>query len=464
MRHKPFRFQKTQFLRAILAIATLISFPNYTEADDDPQKHASPLPHSAATSFVKSIPESKPITISDWEPWQEGFLDIHHINTGRGDTAYFVLPDGTTMVFDAGDLDAEGFERRNSPYRVGPARPDNSRKPGAWAAHYIKQVAPAGRELQLDYAVISHFHADHYGDLTPSCLSSAQGDYRLTGITELGEIIPIRKLIDRDYPNYDFPINLRMYYRKQPSTFLNYLAFASQLSDSGAMVHEQLQVGSKDQIRLKYAADKFPSFEVRNVKTNATIWTGESDNTQEHFSRGDVLDSRGRFNENPLSIAIKISYGNFDYFTGGDLTGLQGYGMRAWFDVETPTALAVGKVEVSVLNHHGNRDATNEFFLQRVAPRTLIQQSWCSDHPGQEVLHRMISRHLYSGPREIFATNIQPETQVTFGSHLTKNYSSLSGHIVVRVLPGGEKYYVLILDDLKPTVTLKKVFGPYPTS
>src|SRR5512139_3295356 len=37
--------------------------------------------------------------------WQPGYLDLHHINTGRGNSAFYVLPDGTTILFDAGELD-----------------------------------------------------------------------------------------------------------------------------------------------------------------------------------------------------------------------------------------------------------------------------------------------------------------------------------------------------------------------
>jgi hypothetical protein len=36
-------------------------------------------------------------------PWQPGNLDIHIINTGRGDAALLILPDGTSLQFDAGD-------------------------------------------------------------------------------------------------------------------------------------------------------------------------------------------------------------------------------------------------------------------------------------------------------------------------------------------------------------------------
>jgi len=37
--------------------------------------------------------------------WQEGYLDIHHINTGHGDAAFYIFPDGTTMLLDVGEMD-----------------------------------------------------------------------------------------------------------------------------------------------------------------------------------------------------------------------------------------------------------------------------------------------------------------------------------------------------------------------
>jgi hypothetical protein len=29
------------------------------------------------------------------EPWTPGTLDIHHVNTGKGDATLLILPDGT---------------------------------------------------------------------------------------------------------------------------------------------------------------------------------------------------------------------------------------------------------------------------------------------------------------------------------------------------------------------------------
>ena len=41
------------------------------------------------------------------------------------------------------------------------------------------------------------------------------------------------------------------------------------------------------------------------------------------------------------------------------------------------------------------------------------------------------------------------------------SYQSQQGHIIVRVLPGGKNYYVIILDDSHEAMLVKNVFGPY---
>ena len=36
--------------------------------------------------------------------WSEGFFDIHHINSARGECSFLIYPDGTTMVVDVGEF------------------------------------------------------------------------------------------------------------------------------------------------------------------------------------------------------------------------------------------------------------------------------------------------------------------------------------------------------------------------
>jgi beta-lactamase superfamily II metal-dependent hydrolase len=82
--------------------------------------------------------------------WTPGTLDIHQINTGRGNAALFVLPDGTTLLLDAGD-------GGNPPPRGTPPRPDGSRPTGEWIARYVRAM---GVEA-IDYGYLTHFHDDH---------------------------------------------------------------------------------------------------------------------------------------------------------------------------------------------------------------------------------------------------------------------------------------------------------------
>ena len=46
--------------------------------------------------------------------WQEGYLDIHHINSARGECTFYILPDGTTMLVDAGETTLDIPPRPNS--------------------------------------------------------------------------------------------------------------------------------------------------------------------------------------------------------------------------------------------------------------------------------------------------------------------------------------------------------------
>lgn len=58
--------------------------------------------------------------------WTEGCLDIHHINTGRGESAFYILPDGTTML-----IDAAGSLLKTSDKPPTPAKPNDQITSGA---------------------------------------------------------------------------------------------------------------------------------------------------------------------------------------------------------------------------------------------------------------------------------------------------------------------------------------------
>lgn len=379
-------------------------------------------------------------------PWTPGTLDIHQINTGRGNSALLIFPDGASMLVDAGDGGV-------LPPRGTAPRPNATRKPGEWIARYARHMLARDPSPALDYGYLTHFHGDHMGEAGQDA-KPGKGGYRLSGITEVAEYIPIRKMFDRVWPNYDYP---------EPQTsamVVNYRRFLDWQRKNAGMKVERLKPGRKDQIVLLRDAEKYPTFEIRNIACNGEIWTGVASVTREHFPRLQDLQPLERPSENMCSMAIRLSYGKFDYFTGGDMPGARREGAPHWHDVETPVAQSVGPVEVSVLNHHGNRDSQNAFFLSALRPQVFVIPVWSSNHPGEDVLDRMYSTRIYPGPRDVFATNMLEANRLVIGPPLDR-LKSIQGHILVRVDPGGDTFRVIILDDSSESFAVKAVHGPY---
>jgi hypothetical protein len=221
--------------------------------------------------------------------WKEGYLDIHHIVTGSGDCVFSVMPDGTTMMVDAGDIGDRKFKTSGYPLTSTSPYPNESKTAGKWIVEYIKQVLPNLKNPVIDYALLTHYHDDHIGGITNSTKYANNGAYKLTGITEVGDLLTIKKLIDRNYPSNDFPKNLEVAYKKEPSIFLNLQRFIKYHEQQNNLIAEQLKVGSTEQIQLKYKKDDFPEFLVRGIKANGTIWSGKGKENIEYFSKNHFI-------------------------------------------------------------------------------------------------------------------------------------------------------------------------------
>ncbi len=392
--------------------------------------------------------------------WQSGFLDIHHLSVAA-DATLVVYPDGTTLLFDAGGSDKLGFEKRAYPLKAASVRPNDTRRPGQWYAAYIQRVLrDASLQNRIDYALISHFDSDHYGRLRPDAPESNFGDYALTGITDVAESVPILTLIDRGYPKYDYPVDLR-HHRRNNSTFQNYLNYVGFRSQNGQST-ETLIVGDTQQLAPKYRAQDYAGFEVRNIKSNGTVYDPESAGSKELFQASDVINEKGLFAENPLSLAVHISYGIFDYFTGGDMTGQNDGTVPIWFDTETPVAAVLGEVDVLALNHHGVRDATNLEFALTLRPQVSVVHGRTSDHPGQEITHRLSQidqPHVFPS---LFGTYIHAETKVVYGPRMHRLLAEEQGHIVIRVYPPGDTFDVFVFDDRdESALRVLRQYGPF---
>lgn len=387
--------------------------------------------------------------------WTPGTLDIHEISTGRSSSTFFVLPDGTTMLYDAGDFTEVAQQWRVPRYLE--ITPNDSRSPGEWTLRYIERVLdqPEIPNRQIDYAMPSHFHMDHMGQITDKSPMSEKGDYALSGFTLIGDIIPIKKIMDRGWPDYDYLTN------PNDRTLNNYKKFIEWQRGNSDLQAERFEPGRNDQITLKNNPAEYPEFRVQNIAANGEIWTGVGSETRDHFPPLEDLEPNQYPTENTSSLALRMSYGKFDYFTGGDIAGVVLEGQPSWYDVETPIAKAVGPVEVSLLNHHGYLDSQNAFFVETLRPQVWILSVWDSAHPTAMVYQRLRSQNIYPGDRDIFATNMhEANKKVLVG---LDQLASDRGHVIVRVAPGGESYHVIILDASDEKMTVKSVHGPYKT-
>lgn len=432
-----------------------------------------------AVGRLLTIPPNAPTSINNYKElprWTPGMLDIHHLQVGSSVSTFVVMPDGTTMLIDAGDLIKENalaawkklgppFDTLNlkSPY------PNDSHTPVEWIIEYMKDFWPyaVNEKLELDYVLISHFHSDHIGDGTESQQrpKSASGNYILSGIPELASKFKIKTILDRGYPDYNVPQGLR----GTSVDIDNYLRFVEENKDT--ISFGQFEVGVSSQIHMKHDPEGKHNFSIRVVKSGLDV-AAPFDPLQRKEERipvekieGDILGENGHGNENTMSAAIVIEYDNFRYYEGADQEIVRNKKGDIILDTIGPTAKAAGKVDVATLNHHGH--GVSQDYLEYIDPAVMVLQGWSSDQPPKESLEMITaSRFNETGlPREIFATDMFQEVLTAVGKHLSLLFKSTSGHVVVRVHSRREedsvhrqKFEVIILDGFRRIKSHRGIF------
>lgn len=369
-----------------------------------------------------------------WEKWQEGCLDIHHLSTGAGDCMYIIMPDGTTMMVDAGNKIEEGESKTGQ-------LPNATKTTGEWIADYVNHFAvEAGLEkpMHLDYLLVTHFHDDHFGSINSlsKCTPSSDGTYKMTGVSRVANLLSIDKIIDRDYPDYCNPKGTSIY--EDPTT-INYINFIKSFVSKGGKA-EKFTVGSNQQFKpLKKTVS---NFEIRNVYSTLKYWSGNDSGTRETpASEGATADD---LRENLMSCVIKISYGDFDYHCGGDIEGNHSEGWKA---IEKNVGELIGETDVVKLNHHGNDNATRKEFVAPTKAQAFIVTCKSTKMPDKSVASTLFSTSLYAGSRDLYSNYMSADKAGELGEYGSQ--VKPSGHTVVRVYPGGSTFRIFVFDYSK---------------
>ena len=363
-------------------------------------------------------------------PWREGYLDIHQISTGRGNATFMILPDGTTMMVDMGDLGDTSHFRQE----VMPAVPSSEKSPAEWVARYVRHFSkPLCNDGRIDMMLITHYDSDHIG---------APGT---KGVSELDSLLHIEKIVDRgyDYPTPEQALAMNGW------TLPGYLKTMESRA-ARELGYEKFVVGSDSQFAMIHQPRK--DFKIRNIYANGHLWTGDGLRDIVIGEGDEYEENLKAMNENRLSCTINISYGDFDYHSGGDIQGSSVNSTRPWRNVEKFVGEFIGETDVVLANHHAYSDAMYEPFLKAVTPQVCILPVWDYYHPQSSTLYNMLRGGIDDDHPAVRDSVNYVFSAGIVGSNLERLASDgqlilPDGHVVVRVYEGGDRFQVFVLND-----------------
>ena len=193
----------------------------------------------------------------------------------------------------------------------------------------IAALQPTG----YGYSVLSHFHVDHLGGLDDVLLA-----------------LPFQVALDRGDAN-----------RASNSSINSYLAAAG---------------SRRQQVTVGVAYNLGGGAVMTCICANGAVMGGAFVNPAQAQE------------ENARSVVMRLDYGDFSMWIGGDLTG----GGSSTADVEGPATLACGDIDVYKLNHHGSNTSTNVNLVAQLSPELAIVSCGVGNafgHPTTTITNRI---------------------------------------------------------------------------
>lgn len=389
-------------------------------------------------------------------PWRKGELQVHFIYAGSSESAFYIFPDGTTMLVDCGDYDCGGdWSMRNPVESLG------GRGPGKFTADYVRRVNPSGDKV--DYWLLTHWHADHGGcETSYAAREERDGEvWFRSGLAELVDDITFGRGLDRCWPNRDDPFPCKDTSARQFSHIARTYRW---LERHRGLKIEKFRVGADDQIRPLKDPAACPGFRVLNLCGNGIIRTrnGGTRNLYADFVPRSDADVWRR--ENGLSCGFLLHDGAFSLFAAGDFQDFWQKPDGTTFQTEDALAAEIGRVDVAKTNHHAS-DAMTPALVKALAARVWVTSSVSGYSDWPTTMRRLSDRATYAGDRLICSTFYHLKARVAeMGEAAAKAdvapESFEPNHVVVTVPPGGRTYTVTHLaPDLSLAVRTVRTFA-----
>lgn len=232
-------------------------------------------------------------------------LDIYFIDVEGGAATLLVTPVGESILIDSGYPDNQGRDRDR-------------------ILRVVKEVAGCD---EINHAVVSHWHLDHYGNHAA-----------------LAAMIPIGRFWDRGMPetlaeDAKYPERIGLY-----------------------------RAASQNKSTALHAGDTF-DLPVKDTPLKVRVLTAS----------GEVVPNEGPANpfakdhtpqtedtsDNAKSLSLLFQFGDFTFLTCGDLT------WNTEAKLMTPNN-PVGKVDLFMVTHHGLEVSNNPVLVRAIAPRVAV--------------------------------------------------------------------------------------------
>lgn len=276
--------------------------------------------------------------------WRPGELRVTFFNTGVGESMFWVLPDGTSVLLDCGD----------------PSIADR-----------IVRLNPHGRDV--DYLVLSHFHTDH-----------------ADGFATVAETLRFRTAIDRGWPDYREPCGLPI---SQPWVRENMGKLYARLAKRDGLVVEAARLGSVDQIVPRHDPDACRGLSVKTIFANGKIVRRDGSIRDIFTPEAWRCESQP---ENLMSLGHLVTWGDFRFFTGGDFCDIfREKGKYVCYD--DMLAEEMETVDVAKVNHHGC-DSLSRKLVAALRPKLWTVCTWEPHHMSPPTMALLKDRTIYPGP------------------------------------------------------------------
>jgi len=374
-----------------------------------------------------------------------GEVSVYWFDVEQGDSQLIVGPTGKTLLIDLGETawNSKGTST-------------NATKIEAT----IRSICGTGTSpVALDYVMGSHHHLDHIGYAwnsqdTPGYVGN--GIYQLLTPTTLGGFgFTVGALLDRDggtWTDANGDGKCTVGTSDSPSNEIawNNAGTVSQTSRrwicwlyGPAGQADRANIEGKV-VRLTNTS-AWPAIDLGTGVT-ATILNSNGKDTMQADGvtpvSGNHVNDATPPSENDYSVAVKITFGKWEYATAGDSDGeynTSPYGY-SYNNIEAKLGPLYGNVETMRANHHGSDHSSGQTYLNTLRPETVFFACGSNTygHPSQRIIDalKVLTTEKGTGA-DMYIANNPCATGINYSGMLNQN-----GDVVLRTTGGGTGYTV----------------------